>query len=424
MKLDIRAVKQLQSGEHYTVEGCPGLRIAATQSGRTWTYRYKEPGSARMKQVKLGTWPAMPLAQAVGKWHAAKAKRDAGVDPTAEKRAVRAAAKATAESRRLSQHLVEHVCADYLSGHIRRHRKQKGADEVDRMFSTMLGDFADRPALEVTRADAFNLLEGFADVPVQAAKLRSELGAAWDYALDAGRLPANTPNWWRLVMRGRLKSKGKKIAGETIGTTKRALTEAELRTLIPWLPNFSRLVTDVLTLYLWTGARGAEIVSMHASEITEEADGHWWTVPKEKTKNARHENATDLRVPLIGRAAEVVRRRVALSPDGYLFPSTGAAGHVEQKTIQTAVHYHQPYSKTRPQMQRPRLPVTRWAPHDLRRTVRTMLASLGCPRDVAEVMIGHMLPGVEGTYNRHAYDSERRTWLERLDVKLRALAGN
>lgn len=422
MKLDARAVKQLQSGEHYTVEGCPGLRIAATNSGRTWTYRYKEPGSDRMKQVKLGTWPAMPLAQAVGKWHAAKAQRDSGVDPTAEKRAVRATAKATAESRRLSQHLVRHVCDDYLSGHIRRHRKQKGADEVDRMFSTMLGDFADRPATEVTRADAFNLLESFADIPVQAAKLRAELGAAWDYALDAGRLPANTPNWWRLVMRGRLKSKGKKIAGETIGTTKRALTEAELRTLIPWLSNFSSLVADVLTLYLWTGARGAEIVSMHADEINEEAEGYWWTVPKEKTKNARHENATDLRVPLIGRAAEVVRRRVALSPEGYLFPSTGASGHVEQKTIQTAVHYHQPYSKTRPEMQRPRLPVTRWAPHDLRRTVRTMLASLGCPRDVAEVMLGHMLPGVEGTYNRHSYDDERRVWLKRLDVKYRALA--
>ncbi len=44
---------------------------------------------------------------------------------------------------------------------------------------------------------------------------------------------------------------------------------------------------------------------------------------------------------------------------------------------------------------------------DLRRSARTLLAAMGCPGDVAESVLGHMIPGVAGVYNRHQYDAER-----------------
>lgn len=50
------------------------------------------------------------------------------------------------------------------------------------------------------------------------------------------------------------------------------------------------------------------------------------------------------------------------------------------------------------------------------------MAALGCPAEVAEAILGHLLPGVQGTYNRHHYDGERRDWLTRLDARLSALA--
>ena len=222
-------------------------------------------------------------------------------------------------------------------------------------------------------------------------------------------------------MRGRLRSNGKKIEGKSIGEVKRVLTEPEVGELIRWLPNFSRIVHDALVMYLWTGTRGSEIVSMEAAEIKQENDGLWWTIPKEKTKNAKRPGATDLRVPLFGRAEQVVRRRLAVAGEGYLFTSR-VGGPIEQSTVQTAVHYHQPYSKTRKESQRPRLTVTHWAPHDLRRTARTLLASMGCPSEVAESILGHMLPGVQGIYNRHTYDRERQEWLKKLSEKLEGLA--
>ena len=47
---------------------------------------------------------------------------------------------------------------------------------------------------------------------------------------------------------------------------------------------------------------------------------------------------------------------------------------------------------------------------------------MGCPGDVAESVLGHMIPGVAGAYNRHQYDAERIEWLRRLSERLEELA--
>jgi len=306
-------------------------------------------------------------------------------------------------------------------------RAKKGATEVKRMFDKMLGPTGCLAASEISRAEAFDLIKRHAEMaPVQAGKLRAELAAAWDYAIDSGRLPESSPNWWRSVMRGKIRSRGKSIAGEKVGTAQRVLSSDEIGTLIRWLPNFSQLLEDTITLYLWTCTRGAEIVGMEGTEIQREADGLlWWVIPKSRTKSARNENATDLRVPLYGRALAVVMRRKDRYGDGLLFQARTIDGKiraVEQKTIQSTVYFHQPYSQTRPGAVRARLPVSHWSPHDLRRTSRTLLASMGCPDAVGESILGHMLPGVLGVYNKHAYDAERAEWLRRLSDHLEFLA--
>ena len=408
MPFDARAAKLLPAGQHIIVEEYPGLRLVAGKASRSWIYRYKDT-AGMMRQVKLGAWPAMSLVSAAAEWERLRGVKSAGVDPVATKRAERVA---RAPARPRAVYTVQALWDDYMDGHIHQRRKPKGAAEVARLFTRHCAHLVDREAASLTRADAFSTLEAMADKPVLASQLKQELGAAWDYALDAGRLADTVPNWWRQIMRGRLRSKGKKIAGERVGAGKRVLSDAEVAQLVPWLPNFSKAVCDVLALYLWTGTRGAEIVAMERSEISEEPDGLWWTIPKRKTKNERHENATDLRVPLVGQAEAVVRRRMQLHA-GYLFPSRKDGQHLGQKSVQTSVYYHQPYSETNPDEVRPRLTVTRWAPHDLRRTVRTKLAALGCPDAVAESVLGHMQPGV---YNRHHYDDERRHWLTLLDA--------
>jgi integrase len=424
MPFDARAAKLLQPGEHITLQEHPGLRLVATATRRSWVYRYKSPVDGGMRQVKIGQWPILDYIGAAGEWQRLRALRDAGTDPSLQKRAARREEREATEAEAIGPYTVRQLVLDYLENHIDVRRKPKGRAEVRRLLTQCTEKIADRPAAGLQRKEAFELLESMADRPVLAAQVRQEMGAAWSYGLDSGRLPESTQNWWRHIMRGRLRSKGKKIAGEHVGEQKRVLSDKEVGELVNWLPNFSKTIADALTLYLWTGTRGSEIVSMEKGEITEEPTGLWWTLPKAKTKNARHALATDLRVPLVGRAKAVVLRRREQA-ERFLFRGNGREEKpIEQKVVQGGVYHHQPYSKTKEkgQIPRPRLPVTHWSPHDLRRTARTLLASIGCPQDVAESVLGHMQPGIVGTYNRHGYDAERLEWLTKLDARLEQLA--
>jgi hypothetical protein len=54
-----------------------------------------------------------------------------------------------------------------------------------------------------------------------------------------------------------------------------------------------------------------------------------------------------------------------------------------------------------------------WVNHDLRRTLRTGLSRLRIDRDMREAVLGHALPGVEGTYNQYDHLDEKRAALER-----------
>ena len=63
--------------------------------------------------------------------------------------------------------------------------------------------------------------------------------------------------------------------------------------------------------------------------------------------------------------------------------------------------------------------MTAWRWHDLRRTLRSNLARLRIPSDVAEAVIGHVIPGVRGVYDRHDYLREKAEALEAWATLLR-----
>jgi len=417
MAFDARAAKLLQPGEYLLIGDCPGLRLTASEERRSWAYRYKSPVDGKMRQVQIGRWPVMSPPAAMIAWEALRSRRDTGEDPALAKKQAKAA---VVTKKKDEAYTVRRLCDDYLAGHVDVHRGESSRKEMRRLMSKHLDAIADRSAQSITRSDAFDLLESMASTPVSAQTLRGELGAAWDYALDAGRIPDSVPNWWRLVMRGRLKSKGKSRGGVKIGTIKRVLSQTEIGTLLRWMPKLTPLLSDTLTLYLWTAVRGVEIMAMEKAEILEEQDGWWWTIPKHKTKNARHENATDLRVPLVGRAYEIVHRRMALY-EGYLFPASTKLGHSKQQIIGAQVARRMSYNTVQLERNWEKMPVDGWTPHDLRRTSRTILASLGCPDEVAEAILGHMQPGIKGIYNIHGYDKERREWLTLLAAKYESL---
>lgn len=417
MHFDAREARLLAPGAHLLIDGCEGLRLVATASRKSWVYRYKS-GDGRMKQVSFGQWPAVPVHAAVAQWQALRDQRRAGVDPVAQRKADKQVQHPPAA------YTVRDLVNAYITGQLMPSRKPAGAEAAKRVLLNLLDsapEFSCKPSVEVTRGVAFAVLGAKKSTPTAAQKIRSMLASAWDLALDSGAIDGDTPNWWRQVMRGKLKSKGKIIGGTHQGQTRRVLQAGEVAALLAWLPNMHALGCDAVVMYLWTCTRGAEFLAMRPEHISQVSDQWWWTVPKAQTKTADVANAVDLRVPLFGRALEVVQRRLAgVGASGWLFEDVRGEQYT-QHDFSTYIYNLMPYSAKVTQRSSTGglvLPVTHWTPHNLRRTGRTLLAGLGCPNEIGEAIVGHVPPGIVGTYNAYSYDAERVAWLGKLSACL------
>jgi integrase len=65
--------------------------------------------------------------------------------------------------------------------------------------------------------------------------------------------------------------------------------------------------------------------------------------------------------------------------------------------------------------------VSNWRLHDIRRTARTLMVRIGIRPDIAERVLGHVIPGVAGVYDRYDYLEEKRQALEGLAGELDAI---
>ncbi len=83
MHFDARAAKAPSAGQHITFASYPGLRLGAPATAGTRTYRYKSPVDGRMRQVKIGRWPAMSFPAVIVAWEGLRAQCDAGGVPRA-----------------------------------------------------------------------------------------------------------------------------------------------------------------------------------------------------------------------------------------------------------------------------------------------------------------------------------------------------
>ena len=101
-----------------------------------------------------------------------------------------------------------------------------------------------------------------------------------------------------------------------------------------------------------------------------------------------------------------------------MFPSPQEGRHVAQK----ALGYAQYYARQRDGDTAAPDPIeVPWTVHDLRRTVATGLAKLGCPRVVQDRILNHMDSSVSVIYDRHHYDAEAWAWLQKWADHLEAL---
>ena len=344
-------VKNHKSGFISDAHPHRGLRLRANKNGtKTWMYRYRS--GDKLKQIKLGTYPGMNLAEAREQLLKQKKLREKYLDPQQEAEKKKEEVRRREAARRKTEFTFNVMVEHYLSEQIEKNRKPKGAKEVRRLLENDLGGLGNVPLEEVTSQDIHDHIVAIADrAPDVARVFRLELSRAWRFAINVGRTaipcPINTDTGGKLVQ----------------GKRERYLNQDELKLLLPWMHNYSRTVEDALLLTLYLGLRSGEACKLRDEWCTEETDGWWITIPAAEMKKEH----SDHRVPLTGTAFQIVKRRMG---HGLWFPSR-AGSHIQQKVLGVEVYSHSGRSKAKIYQHLPICPVGDWSPNDLRKTARS-----------------------------------------------------
>ena len=154
MPFDTRAAKLLQPGEYMLITDCPGLRLVASATRKTWTYRFQAVQTKQMKQVAIGHWPAMPVSAAMAQWHALREQRSDGVTPAPPRQVKKRPAVTKPDQTTVGQ-----VVRDYVSGHLITSRGAASAIAAQRALDRVIDEIGDLPVAAISRAVAFDTLD-------------------------------------------------------------------------------------------------------------------------------------------------------------------------------------------------------------------------------------------------------------------------
>lgn len=342
----------------YFDEKAIGLALRVSKHGvKTWTLMYTAPGGKRVR-ITLGRYPAMSLAAARTK--ALEAKLDLVEGQPPQTPSVPQTLRAVTE--------------EYLR---REGPELRSIDQrrtaLERLVLPVLGD---RPMGSIKRSEIVRLLDGVKDNngPRMASLTLAYISRIFNWHA------VRDDNFVSPIVRGMSRLK--------VGDGRdRVLDENELRQV--WAAaadagTFGRLVQFLLL----TAVRRSEAANMTRAELV----GNVWTIPASRMKGkVKHV------VPLSAAA-------LALLPaEGeWMFPKDDGVGPIT--TFST--------SKERFDRAVPIEPG--WTLHDCRRTARSLMAAAQVPDKVAERCLAHKIGGVEGIYNQHKYDIEKRQAFEAL----------
>ncbi len=147
-----------------------------------------------------------------------------------------------------------------------------------------------------------------------------------------------------------------------------------------------------LKLSLLTGQRRQKIAAMRWRDLT--LDGTW-DIPTEPREKG---NGGALLLPEV--AQEIIRSQKRIGDNPYVFAGQGAGHFSGYGLLKRGIDE--------------KAQIAPWVIHDLRRTSRSLMARAGVRSDIAERVLGHVLPGVEGIYDRYEYREEKADALAKL----------
>lgn len=356
----------------------PGFALRVTaNNARAFVLTYSVDG--RQRRLTIGAWPAWTATAARERAKELRRQVDNGADPLAQRRERREAPT------------VEELANEYLQRHAPKLKSGKILREY--LVRDVLPLWGKTKAMDIQRRDVIALVERkAAHTPVAGNMLLGIVRGLFNWAIEKDIMQQN-PAF-------RVKPPAPKVARD------RWLNEQEIRQFWARLDSakMEPQCRAALRLILITAQRSGEVLSAEWSEI--DIDAVRWTIPASKAKNGLQHS-----VPLQSLAIEEITK---LERKGWLIPSryTGKDTHTTVAGLSNALAANQDH-----------FGLSRFTPHDLRRTAATHLARIGVPRFIVGQVLNHVEKGVTAVYDRHSYDAEKKAALEKWERELRRILG-
>jgi integrase len=266
----------------------------------------------------------------------------------------------------------------------REGKKLRTIDERRRTLARLVYPvMGSKPIADIRRSDVVRLLDDIEDEngPVMADRTLAYVRKVFNWHAsrsDEFRSP---------IVRGMARTSGKERARARI------LNDDELRALWRAIEAPSGPFGAFVKFLLLTGARRAEAAGLTWGEIAEGV----WLLPA-----ARNKVKQELARPLSGDSQKLVDSLPKLGRYVFTFDGAKPIGGFSKLKARLDIACG----------------VADWTLHDLRRTARSLLSRAGVASDIAEICLGHVLPGVRGVYDRHEYHEEKKRAFEALAAQI------
>jgi integrase len=361
-----------------------------TREGASWMFRYRFAG--RERWMTLGNYPDMSLATARIEARERRLMLDKRRDPLFAKREAEEAQRAAIAAQKARQTLRD-LAEDWYATEIdprRLKHPEVPRRYLDKYLLPVLGEHV--PA-EITAADAARLLaEVRKSAPTAANDLLRFMRRVFRFGVRRHVLTSNpVADFDQSDAGGPERARQRALSVEELGKLLKALRES---------PSFGGTNLLAVKLLLALGVRKGELLGAQWCEFDLDGAAPTWRLPASRTKTGE-----PLTIPLVPAVASWLKSlQEVAGGSAFVFPKRRRDPrqrvlHVGIDTLNAALGAVEHG-------------LEHFTLHDLRRTMRTHLASLGVRREVAERCLAHKLRGVEGTYNTHDYLNERRAALE------------
>jgi hypothetical protein len=385
-KITKAAIDALRNGKLLADTEVKGFVARRLPSGLvSYGLRYRVAGKQRWLALGIHGRVTPDKARKLAKQRAGDVAADR--DPGEERRAARAkVAQAEANT-------VNILLDAFLERHVRKNLRT--AKEFERIFDKYVRPrIGSKSIYNLRRRDIAEMLDAIEDEngPVMADRTLARVRKAFNW------FSTRDDNFVPPIVRGMARTSVTERARE------RTLSDDELRAIWRTAEALATPYARMIQVILLTATRLREAADMNRAELN--AHRTEWTVPA-----ARHKAKRDFLCPLSRAARGVLGKLPDKGHKGWVFTTDGntpISGFSKWKAafdegVLSELRKIDPEAK-----------LDRWTHHDLRRTARSLMSRVGCNPDHAERALGHVVGGVRGVYDRHAFKAEKARVFEAL----------